>query len=156
MTKEIYNDEKIDYTLNFDDLGGFSKLPDAMLEEFGIVKTGIFGLICSRASWHGYSYISQNSISKMFKISRNTISKEIKELLDMELLLICPWPNPTPKPLKNIDTRVILYVPNYIKYQSMYPTKKTENEEKVSYEDRLNILLDCAKKNISENSIAPI
>jgi len=157
MSDENYDDEvAIDYTSNFDDLGGFSKLPDAMLEEFGLIKTGIFGLICSRASYYGYSFISQNSIARMFKISRNTISKEIKELLDMELLFIHPWPNPIPKQLKNIDTRVILYIPNYIKYRSMYPPKTFGNEEKISYEERLNMLLKCAKQNVHENPIAPI
>jgi predicted XRE-type DNA-binding protein len=155
-----YEDEsennKKESIVKFEDLGNFSKLPDRMLEDFGIIKTGIFGLICSRANWIGYSFISQNSISRMFKISRNTVSKVIKELVDMELLFIHPWPKILPKELKNIDTRVILYVPNIIKYQSMYPPKVDGKEEKISYEDRLAMLFEHVKKDVSENPIAPI
>jgi hypothetical protein len=155
-----YEDEsennKKESIVKFEDLGNFSKLPDRMLEDFGIIKTGIFGLICSRANWIGYSFISQNSISRMFKISRNTVSKVIKELVDMELLFIHPWPKILPKELKNIDTRVILYVPNIIKYQSMHPPKVDGKEEKISYEDRLAMLFEHVKKDVSENPIAPI
>jgi predicted XRE-type DNA-binding protein len=155
-----YEDEsennKKESIVKFEDLGNFSKLPDKMLEDFGIIKTGIFGLICSRANWIGYSYISQNSISRIFKISRNTVSKVIKELVDMELLFIHPWPKILPKELKNIDTRVILYVPNIIKYQSMYPPKADGKEEKISYEDRLAMLFEHVKKDISGNPIDPI
>jgi hypothetical protein len=135
--------------LDFDELGNFSKLPDAMLKDLGVIKTGIWGLLNSRASQKGYSYISQNNISKMFKVSRNTISKDIKELMDMKLLFIKPWPDIIPKHLINVDKRVILYVPNIIKYQELYPLKK-ENEEKISYEERLKMLLELAKNDFHE------
>jgi len=135
--------------LDFDELGNFSKLPDAMLKDLGVIKTGIWGLLNSRASHKGYSYISQNNISKMFKVSRNTISKDIKELMDMKLLFIKPWPDIIPKHLINVDKRVILYVPNIIKYQELYPLKK-ENEEKISYEERLKMLLELAKNDFHE------
>lgn len=139
--------------LDFDELGNFSKLPDAMLKDLGVIKTGIWGLLNSRASQKGYSYISQNNISKMFKVSRNTISKDIKELMDMKLLFIKPWPNPIPKHLIPIDRKIILYVPNIIKYQEMYVLNNDENKEKITYEERLKILLELAKNNFIDNAL---
>jgi len=139
--------------INFDELGNFSKLPDEMLKDLGIIKTSIWGLLKSRANSYGYSFISQSNISKMFKIGRNTISKNIQELIDMKLLFIKPWPNPIPKHLIPIDRKIILYVPNIIKYQEMYVLNNDENKEKITYKERLKILLELAKNNFIDNAL---
>jgi hypothetical protein len=150
MTEDSEIKNRNNKLFDFDELGSFSKLPDSMLKDLGVVKTAIWGLLKSRSNNYGYSFISQNNISKMFKIGRNTISKNIQELIDVKLLLIKPWPNPIPKHLIQVDRKIILYVPNIIKYQEMYSLDNNENKERISYEERLKMLMELTKNDLYE------
>ena len=121
-----------------------------MLNDLGLVKTALWGMLYSLANNYGHTYISINSLSRITKISKKTISKEIKELIDLDLLFEHPWPDPIPKYLKNIDRRVVLYTPNILKYQNMYPDEKEKNEEYISYEEKLKIQIDHANEYLSK------
>jgi len=104
---------------------------NGITKDLGVITSAVFGNIWSKCNYLGFSFASQNTISKELGLGKNTVIRSLKELLSKKLILQLDQ-SKLIRP-KNIDPRTRSYVANIEVYKKLYPYENKDAPNKNSY-----------------------